>query len=151
MTARRNEAKIIKVEGVVQRVGFRRFAEKSARSSRVTGYVQNMNDGTVQIFAQGKGEDLDLFVEKIRKAKEPIIIDNVVIKGAAPRSKIKNFAIKSGPLALEMQEGFGAIETQFSDYRGQFNSYLGEFKDYRRQFNGYVDEFHGYVALRLQL
>lgn len=117
------EAALIRVEGSLHGVGFRSFAENAARSSKVAGYVENMKDGTVSIFAQGPQEGIQQFLDSIRKAPPPIIVDNVAVKKSRPRPKLRYFQIKTGPLGIEMQEGFGALESQFYDYRKEFRSF----------------------------
>ncbi|MCL4518148.1 MAG: acylphosphatase, partial [Thaumarchaeota archaeon] len=114
------EAQIIRAEGAVQRVGFRRFAEKVARSSKIAGYVENLKDGSVRIFAQGASEGITQFIDSIKKAPQPIIVDNILTRKATVRSRIKYFRIKTGSLGTEIQEGFGAMESQFGDYRSEF-------------------------------
>jgi acylphosphatase len=116
-------AALITVEGIVQRVGFRRFVERLAHASKITGYVQNMKEGTVVVFAQGEQENIDHLLQDIRAAKEPIIVDNIRVKKVRPAPRLKYFEIKSASLASEMQEGFGAIESQFNDYRSEFRSF----------------------------
>jgi acylphosphatase len=41
------------VHGFVQGVNFRHYTRRQARSLRLTGYVQNLPDGTVYVVAQG--------------------------------------------------------------------------------------------------
>ena len=41
------------VRGRVQGVGFRYFAQRSAASVGVTGYVRNLDDGRVEVYAAG--------------------------------------------------------------------------------------------------
>lgn len=124
----------------MQRVGFRRFAEKTARASDVTGYVQNVKDGTVVIFAQGEQENIGRFIENIKSAKDPIIVDHIEVKKAQPRPKLKYFEIRPSGVASEIQEGFGAIESQFSDYRSEFRSFAEKtdenFQSMERKYGG---------------
>jgi acylphosphatase len=56
----------IKVQGVVQGVGYRFFAVKKAREYKIFGYVRNLPDGNVEILAEGeKGLIMD-FAEELR-------------------------------------------------------------------------------------
>ena len=47
------------VRGRVQGVGFRWFAMREATRLRLTGYVRNLPDGTVEVCAQGTPGALD--------------------------------------------------------------------------------------------
>lgn len=49
------------VRGRVQGVGFRYFTEKAAGLTGVTGWVRNLDDGTVEAVACGTPEELDAF------------------------------------------------------------------------------------------
>lgn len=52
--------------GLVQGVGFRYTALDLANKNNVLGWVRNNPDGTVEIRAQGKKEDLDNFLEQLQ-------------------------------------------------------------------------------------
>ncbi len=45
--------------GRVQGVGFRFTAHRMASRHRLTGYVRNVRDGTVEMLAQGPAQDID--------------------------------------------------------------------------------------------
>ena len=57
----------IRIHGFVQGVGFRYNAAREARSRGITGYVKNMQDGSVYIEAEGFREQLNKFVEWCRE------------------------------------------------------------------------------------
>jgi len=51
-----SDAKLAKryfVSGMVQGVGFRYFAQAAAEKLRVSGFVRNLRDGRVEVFAMG--------------------------------------------------------------------------------------------------
>lgn len=48
--------------GRVQGVGFRFTAVRIASSYRVTGYVKNCSDGTVELLAEGEREEVEAFI-----------------------------------------------------------------------------------------
>ena len=54
------------VYGDVQGVGFRYFLMREAQRSRLTGWVRNRDDGTVEFVAEGSRVDL----ERLRQAAE---------------------------------------------------------------------------------
>jgi acylphosphatase len=138
-------AQILLIEGDVQRVGFRRFAERTARRFSVVGSVRNLEDGRVKILAQGPKDRLENFVKGLKIAPQPIVVDRIEIKETRVSTKLKHFEIVTGPLAQEMLEGFGAIESQFGDYRGEFRGFVGEFKDFRTEFKDYRAEFNDFA------
>lgn len=53
-----NLAKLIKYSGRVQGVGFRYTAQRIALRCELSGYVRNMPDGSVELFVQGRAEDV---------------------------------------------------------------------------------------------
>src|SRR5215467_4995881 len=44
------------VSGMVQGVGYRFFAQRTAEKLRVSGFVRNLGDGRVEVFAMGTSE-----------------------------------------------------------------------------------------------
>ena len=56
-----------RVTGKVQMVLFRDFVQKKARALELVGFVENMDDGSVQIVAQGTKERLEKLVEYLHK------------------------------------------------------------------------------------
>ena len=55
------------ISGIVQGVGFRAFAERSARQIGVTGWARNQDDGGVEVKANGTVEQLDDFEARLRQ------------------------------------------------------------------------------------
>jgi acylphosphatase len=53
------QAKRFFVSGRVQGVGFRFFVERTAASLAVGGYVKNLFDGRVEVYAIGSAEQMD--------------------------------------------------------------------------------------------
>ena len=51
-------AKLFRVRGRVQGVGFRYFADQSAKALGVRGWVRNDDDGSVQMYAVGTAAQL---------------------------------------------------------------------------------------------
>lgn len=57
----------ITISGFVQGVGFRKFVKKEATKLGLTGWVQNMPDGTVEAKAFGPLDGLQQLIEKCKK------------------------------------------------------------------------------------
>lgn len=137
-------AALIRVEGLVQGVGFRRFVQRQARAVKLAGFVENMKDGSVRIFVQGKRENIKEFVDNVKTAPRPVEVESVTVNDSRSRPVLKFFQIKSGTLTTEFQEGFGGVEAEFGDYRAEFRGFVGEFRDYRKEFRDYRAEFKDY-------
>lgn len=52
--------------GRVQGVGFRYTAHRMAHRHQLTGFVRNLPDGTVEMFAQGPAQDIDDCIQDIK-------------------------------------------------------------------------------------
>ena len=61
-------AKHIIFTGTVQGVGFRFTAIRVANHHDLTGFVRNLPDGTVEMLAQGKPEDIDNCIKDIKES-----------------------------------------------------------------------------------
>ena len=57
MTETRNARRYF-ISGEVQGVGFRFFAERVAEKLALSGYVRNLRDGRVEVYAVGSAEQL---------------------------------------------------------------------------------------------
>jgi acylphosphatase len=56
--AAKQEARRWFVRGRVQGVGYRYFAQRAAESLGLAGYVRNLDDGRVEVYAAGPGKKL---------------------------------------------------------------------------------------------
>lgn len=57
----------IRVVGIVQGVGYRFFTQDKAREYGLTGYVKNVYDGSVEVYAEGDTDILRKFIEDLRR------------------------------------------------------------------------------------
>lgn len=58
-------AKRFLARGRVQGVGYRDFAQRAARELGVNGYVRNLDDGSVEVYAAGEAAQLHKFVGRL--------------------------------------------------------------------------------------
>ncbi|WP_202319173.1 acylphosphatase [Archaeoglobus neptunius] len=70
------------VSGVVQGVGFRYFTRKVARELGIRGYVRNLSDGRVYIYAVGDELMIDKFLSAINRGPPMAIVRNVEVRKA---------------------------------------------------------------------
>lgn len=71
------------ISGVVQGVGYRAFAERSARQLGVTGWARNQDDGRVEVLANGTVEQLDDFEARLRQGPRWAQVRTVEVSEAA--------------------------------------------------------------------
>ncbi len=75
------------IDGVVQDVFFRAFVKENAEKFNVKGFVRNLEDGRVEAFLEGNGEDVEKVVELCKKGPK-----NAQIKGIEMRpEKFQDF------------------------------------------------------------
>ena len=80
------------VSGRVQGVLFRDNTRKKATELGLTGYAKNLDDGTVEVVAQGDEEKINELVDFIKKGPGIAKIENIQIKHKELEN-FKNFEI----------------------------------------------------------
>ena len=79
------------VEGRVQGVGFRYFVIQSVRDLAISGWVRNLSDGRVEILAEGKREDLEAMLQRVRKGPSASKVNRVVDEWEAASGAMSGF------------------------------------------------------------
>jgi len=64
------KAMSIKIYGKVQGVNFRRFTNSLALELDLKGWVQNITDGTVEVYVEGNDAGLKVLIEKLKIGPE---------------------------------------------------------------------------------
>lgn len=64
----------VDVFGLVQGVGFRWFAQRTAQEHNIVGWVSNQTDGSVKVQAQGSQSDLTDFCQCLRRGLAFIVV-----------------------------------------------------------------------------
>ena len=82
-----------RVDGRVQMVMFRDFAQRKARGLGLVGYVHNRSDGTVEVLAQGDTEDLKEFIVYLQKGPLLARVDGVEVEWRKPEKEFSSFEI----------------------------------------------------------
>jgi acylphosphatase len=68
------------VSGAVQGVGFRFFAQRAAREARVTGWVRNRPDGTVETVVEGEESAVTRYLERLRSGPSGGRVTSLVLE-----------------------------------------------------------------------
>ena len=82
------------VRGRVQGVGFRWFVEREAHMLKISGWVRNNPDGTVELFAQGTREQLSGLHQRLREGPRASRVDEVEVTEADPTPGLTAFQIR---------------------------------------------------------
>jgi len=65
------------VSGLVQGVGYRYFVHRAAQQLGIAGYVKNLNDGRVEVFAIGAEEQLHALQADLRRGPQGAMVEDV--------------------------------------------------------------------------
>ena len=81
------------VSGRVQGVGYRAFTRKVAKSLGLKGFVRNLPDGRVEVYAEGDEESLQLLLKELQKGPYFARVDSVEYELTEPRGEYEDFII----------------------------------------------------------
>jgi acylphosphatase len=76
-------------------VGFRWFVKELADSLKLSGWVRNRDDGSVELEAEGSAAALDEFESRLRTGNPSAIVKDVLTVPVAPRGG-NGFEIRRG-------------------------------------------------------
>jgi acylphosphatase len=75
------------VSGIVQGVGFRYFMQDEAERLHLAGFVRNLRDGRVEVYAIGPAENLARLRTVIERGPKGAMVQNVVEESADINAK----------------------------------------------------------------
>ncbi|MCD6226256.1 MAG: acylphosphatase [Candidatus Aenigmarchaeota archaeon] len=82
------------VEGNVQGVFFRSNTRNIARNLNLTGFVKNLQDGRVEVVAEGEEEKINKLIEFLKQGPEFAKVRNVDIKKEKYSGEFEDFEVK---------------------------------------------------------
>lgn len=82
------------IGGVVQGVGYRYFTQRSAARHQVYGYVRNLPDGRVEVFAQGSEAAVNKFKDDLAAGPRFAQVDEIEEIVVDPDPKFAEFRIE---------------------------------------------------------
>lgn len=80
--------------GMVQGVGFRFFVRDQASRFNVTGWVKNLPDGSVEVYAEGDEEMLSAFIERVKEGPRFGRVTNMELERLEPSHAYTGFGIQ---------------------------------------------------------
>lgn len=88
-------AKLFYVSGIVQGVGFRFFAQTVARRLGLGGYVKNLRDGRVEVYAIGSTDQLSTLRRELERGPQGASVTEVLDEDAGVEQKYaQSFSIE---------------------------------------------------------
>jgi acylphosphatase len=81
------------VDGRVQGVAYRFYAEKYAASLGVTGWVRNLGDGRVEVLAEGSAGDVAAFLERLKEGPRLARVERFDVRREPPTGEFRDFRI----------------------------------------------------------
>ncbi len=90
--------------GRVQRVGFREHVYRETFNKDISGYVKNLDNGEVEIVAEGSEEDLRALIDRINIIRYPIAVKSFNIKWQEATGEFTGFEIIRGDLQEDLFE-----------------------------------------------
>jgi acylphosphatase len=82
------------ISGRVQRVGFRFFAQRAAARHQVAGYARNLDDGRVEVFAEGAPESVEGFKHDLAAGPDFAQVEQVEELSLEPTGSYSSFRIE---------------------------------------------------------
>jgi acylphosphatase len=80
------------VSGTVQGIFYRKFVKESADSLDIKGFVRNLEDGRVEVYATGDSDKIDKLIELCKKGNQFSQIKSLDVKEVKPQ-EFKEFQI----------------------------------------------------------
>ena len=82
------------VEGYVQGVGFRSYVQETAIHLRLTGWVRNRWDGSVEVNAEGPKPDLEKLLSALRRGPRASTVSGVTSEWKAATGEFNSFHVR---------------------------------------------------------
>ena len=84
----------VRVVGRVQMVMYRDFAMRNAKKLGLTGFVENKEDGSVRVMAEGEESVLNTYLELLRMGSLISHVEEVLPTWGEPRDEYSDFSIR---------------------------------------------------------
>lgn len=82
------------VKGFVQGVFFRSNTKKAATELNLKGYVKNLDNGYVEVVAEGKEKELNKLIEFCKVGPSFSKVEDIDIKFGKPTKEFNNFEVR---------------------------------------------------------
>ena len=84
----------ILVEGCVQGVGYRAWAQRRAALLGLAGYVMNLADGRVMVYAEGERSEIEDLIGQIEEGPRFARVERARVTWVAPSRRLTSFDVR---------------------------------------------------------
>jgi acylphosphatase len=84
----------LRVQGYVQGVGYRAYAQRRARLLGLVGYAKNQADGSVEVVAEGPREALEYLAEILRRGPSSAEVMSAQAAWSAATEEFTAFTVR---------------------------------------------------------
>jgi acylphosphatase len=91
VAGRRQRQIVAHAQGRVQGVGYRAFCADEAMRMNITGFAKNLDDGRVQVVAEGEEATLRRFIERLREGPTMAMVRDVTYRWEDPTGTFQGF------------------------------------------------------------
>ena len=88
------QARRFLVRGRVQGVGFRWFVEREAHLLQIAGWVRNNSDGSVEVLAVGRAEQLSELRIRLQEGPRAARVDDIEESVVEPVAGLNSFQVR---------------------------------------------------------
>ena len=92
----------IRMHGEVQDVTFRPIVKGITNQMGIKGTIENRDDGSALLVCEAQKQDIELFVEKIKKMDAPTNITDIQVEYTEATGEYKMFRRMSGDIQEEI-------------------------------------------------
>jgi acylphosphatase len=82
------------IKGIVQGVNFRYYTQREAQKHNLTGWVQNLADGSVAALFEGEEEDVEAMIQWCHHGPPSARVTELIVQMEEYREEFRFFSVK---------------------------------------------------------
>lgn len=82
------------IKGIVQGVNFRYYTQREALKHNLTGWVQNLADGSVAALFEGEEEDVEAMIQWCHHGPPSARVTELIVQPEEYRGEFQSFSVK---------------------------------------------------------
>ncbi|AHB48456.1 acylphosphatase [Hyphomicrobium nitrativorans NL23] len=85
----------VRIEGLVQKVGYRAWTQRVATELKLTGWVRNLADGAGEAVFQGENESVAEMISRCGRGPQGAVVKQVEILGEEVMGTFEGFEVRA--------------------------------------------------------